>query len=271
MAEMSSINLALLSYLGVNGRAFDQLETYKDPRTLIDLCYMRKPKRLSDEELEAKIKRGEQYRVPLEEFEKRGGKIVGAAACELGTLRRAPRPPLCAYVRGNPALLSKSPKVAIIGTRNPSPKGETRAIDLARSLSREGVTIGSGGANGVDLAAHRGAVAQGCETLSVLGDPLRPMQDERPTRLRNLNNKGLLTTLTLFGPWVRPSKALFVARNQFVAALADAVVIIEGRLNSGTLHTARFAQEMNIPVWTIPGDPENELASAGNFLLEQVL
>ncbi|MEI6805964.1 MAG: DNA-processing protein DprA, partial [Myxococcaceae bacterium] len=78
----------------------------------------------------------------------------------------------------------------------------------------------------------------------------------------------LVTTVTTCGPGTKLGRTLFVSRNQYIAALSDAILIIEGTLNSGTLHTARYAQKIGIPVWAIPGDPDNPLASAANFLLQ---
>lgn len=272
MGEICSIDLALLSFLGVNGRAFSLIDADVDPRDLLESSSLRTVKRMSDSELEAKIEQAEKYRSQLVEFQNQGGQILGLnGGNDLGALLRAPRPPLCAYVRGNAQLLTRPLKVAIVGTRDASQQGVNRAQELARKLSDAGVLVISGGANGIDMAAHMGAIERGFETLAVLGDPLKPLSDERPTRLRSLTPSKLVTCMTLFGPWVKSSRALFVARNQFVAALADAVVIIEGRLKSGTIHTANYANQMGVPVWVVPGDPADEMSEAANWLLERGL
>jgi len=264
MSEISEIDLAMLACMGVNGRAYDLLNSASIPE-LIRASQKRAGKLLSEQELHAKQEFAEKFRVQLEQFTNRGGSIVGKSAHELGGFLRAPIPPLCAYLRGDKSLLTAQTKVAIVGTRHPSQRGMARASELAANLSKAGVLVVSGGATGIDLAAHKGAIASGHPTLAILGEALKPMGDERPNRLP----RERLTTATLFGPWVRPSKSLFVVRNQYVAALASAVVIIEGRPNSGTLHTARYAQQMGVPVWVIPGDPSDELSQAGNWLLEQ--
>jgi DNA processing protein len=272
MSHISSTDLALLSFLGVNGRAFPHLRGETDLRKLLESSSLRARKILSDDELAGKQETAERYRQPLLEFEKRGGVIVGqGGAHELGSLMRAPLPPLCAYVRGDRSLLCAPTKVAIVGTRQPSQRGVARAVELAAALSKAGILVVSGGAMGIDLAAHKGAIESGSPTLAILGEVLKPQADERPQRLLAIDKNKLLTTLTLFGPWVRPAKSLFVVRNQYVAAVADAVVIIEGRPNSGTLHTARYANQMQVPVWVVPGDPSDEMSQAGNWLLEQGL
>lgn len=187
---------------------------------------------------------------------------------ELGRLTRAPSVPKLAYLRGNQELLRTKPTVGIVGTRKPSQIGLKRAFDYAAKLSSAGCLIVSGGAMGIDTAAHRGALSVGSETLAVLGDPVKPDRDERPARLLALEPPELLSTVTVFGPDTKIGKTLFVARNQYIAALSDAILIVEGTLNSGTLHTARYAQKIGVPVWAVPGDPENPLASAANYLLQ---
>ncbi len=195
--------------------------------------------------------------------------VLGAQGVfELGRLARAPSVPKLVYVRGNPQLLRTKPSVAIVGTRKPSQTGLKRAYDYAHALASKGCLVISGGAMGIDYAAHRGALAAGGETLVVLGDPVSETGDERPKRIRDLEPAEKVTTLTTYGPGTKIGKTLFVARNQYIAALADAVIIIEGTLNSGTLHTARYAQKIGIPIWAVPGDPDNQLAEASNSLLE---
>src|SRR3989338_4434177 len=97
-------------------------------------------------------------------FLETGGKILGVAGpFELGRLTRAPSVPKLAYLRGNQELLRTRPTVAIIGTRKPSQTGLKRAFDYAASLSSAGCLVVSGGALGIDLSAHKGALSVGSE------------------------------------------------------------------------------------------------------------
>ena len=202
-------------------------------------------------------------------FLKTGGKILGEQGpFELGRLTRAPSTPKKAYLRGNPELLRTRPCVGIVGTRKPSLTGLKRAFEMAANLSSAGCLVVSGGAIGIDLAAHKGALSVGCETLVVLGDPVYVDRDERPGRILDLEPANLVSTVTTCGPGTKLGRTLFVSRNQYIAALSDAILIIEGTLNSGTLHTARYASKIGVPVWAVPGDPDNPLASAANFLLQ---
>jgi DNA processing protein len=187
---------------------------------------------------------------------------------ELGRVARGPSAPLVAFARGPLALLEEGPALAIVGSRAAGARGRARARALARAAVREGITVVSGGAEGIDLEAHQAALAAGGRTVVVLGDPVVGAADERPARVRELAGP---TTLTLspHGPWSPRGKGLWASRNAVTAALADAVAIVEGRLGSGTLHTAAAAARIGLPVLAVPGDPDDEVAAAPNALLEQ--
>jgi DNA processing protein len=204
----------------------------------------------------------------VERLIERGGAVLGpAGAAELGRLVRAPHAPLCVYARGDVSLVHRAPSVAIVGTRRPSARGERRARGLAEEMAGRGICVVSGGAAGVDMVAHEGALAAGGETVVVLGDTLGWGGDERPARVRALCEGSGWLTLTPHGPWTRRSKGLWVSRNRLIAALADAVVIVEGRAGSGTRHTAKYARQMGVPVFAVPGDPDDPVAAVPNALL----
>lgn len=209
------------------------------------------------------------YLVGLERYQTLGGVVLGCEGpSQLGALCKVKSPPLLAFYRGAEAIWARSPKVAIVGTRKPSDKGLAQARDLSRALAAAGIVVVSGGAIGIDLAAHEAALLEGGQTLSVLGDPVNFERDERPFRVRNLAHDAGFASISLFGPWVKPAKGLFVTRNQYVAAISDAVVVVEGRLSSGTLHTANFATAMGTPVWAVPGAVDDVHKEACNQLLE---
>jgi DNA protecting protein DprA len=191
--------------------------------------------------------------VALERFLDAGGRILGGAwREELGRMERAPSPPLVVYARGDPGLLLRAPSVAIVGTRQATGEGLERARALAQALTAHGVHIVSGGANGIDMAAHAGALMQGT-TTAVLGDSLANGADPRPHRVRTTfidDDRAL--AVTPFGPVHADARGQFASRNRFVAALADAVVVVEAGMGSGTFHTAEAAWRMHIPVFTCP-------------------
>jgi DNA processing protein len=155
-----------------------------------------------------------------------------------------------------------------VGSRDASERGLARARALAGDAARAGAVVVSGGARGVDLAAHAGALAAGGETVFVLGDPIRGADDERPTRVRERMAEGRALSVTAHGPWTPMTSRLWVARNAVLAALCDAVLVVEGRARSGTRHTAEAAVALGLPLLVVPGDPEEDLARTPNALLK---
>lgn len=186
-------------------------------------------------------------------------------------VRDAPSFPLVLFERGRAELLGRRPTLAIVGSRAATPRGLARARAVAEAAAKAGVLVVSGGALGVDLAAHETALSAGGETVVVLGDPIRAGKDERPGRVRALeplaDSGERLLTLTPHGPWAPRDKRLWASRNAVIAALADAVVVVEGRARSGTVYTADAARRLSRPVLAVPGDPDDEVAAAPNQLL----
>lgn len=192
---------------------------------------------------------------------------------EMPGLRELPSFPLVLFERGGARLLGRRPALAIVGSRAASSRGLARARAIAEAAARAGVLVVSGGARGIDLAAHEAALSAGGETVVVLGDPIRPRADERPARVRALETLASgaerLLTLTPHGPWAPRDKRLWASRNAIIAALSDAVVVIEGRARSGTVYTAEAARRLARPVLAVPGDPDDEAAAAPNALLAE--
>lgn len=188
---------------------------------------------------------------------------------ELACLADARSSPLVLFARGSTALLAQRPSLAIVGSRAATPRGIGRARAVAEAAARAGVVVVSGGALGIDLAAHESALSTGGATVVVLGDAVRAGRDERPMRVCDLGRLGRerLLTLTPHGPWAPQDKRLWASRNAVIATLADAVLVVEGRPRSGTLHTADAARRLGRPLLAVPGDPDDEVAAAPNRLL----
>jgi len=143
--------------------------------------------------------------------------------------------------------------VAVVGTRAATPLGKHLARDFARDLAAAGCCILSGLALGVDAAAHEGAIEGGGLTIGVLGGGHRHFF---PSRNRALAERTIAAGGAVLSPFppdepARPGQ--FLARNGIVAALADAVVVIEAPARSGALNTAGWAAG-RIPVLAVPGD-----------------
>jgi DNA processing protein len=168
-------------------------------------------------------------------------------------LRDAPE---VVYVEGE--LPRLSPSVAIVGARRASEHGRSLAERMASELSRAGVTVVSGGALGIDIAAHRGALRGRRPTLVVLpGDVRVPYPRAHAVEFEAIVEAGGALLSETTQPPVH--RGLFAARNRLIAALADAVVVVEAAARSGTRHTIAAASRLGKLVLAIPwgvGDPQ---------------
>jgi DNA processing protein len=141
--------------------------------------------------------------------------------------------------------------VAIVGSRQATPYGRKIGVDFARALAAQGLVIVSGLALGADTAPHEGALETG-STIAVLGtgmDAVYPPQN-KPLAARIGEHGVLLTEFPLQTP---PKPENFPRRNRIIAALAKAVLVIEAKLKSGSLITARLAAELGRDVFAVPG------------------
>jgi len=169
-------------------------------------------------------------------------------------LRALPLRPNALYARGDVGLLnSTTASLAIVGSRTPSAYGEAATQDFAGATARAGVVIWSGLAQGIDSIAHRQALTHGTPTVAVLAgglDRVYPACHEE-LAARIVADGGLLLSET--PPGVRAQRGHFPRRNRIPASAAGAVLVIEAGLRSGSLHTARFACEVGVPVFAVPG------------------
>ncbi|MCS6829440.1 MAG: DNA-processing protein DprA [Armatimonadota bacterium] len=143
--------------------------------------------------------------------------------------------------------------VAIVGTRRPTQYGRTTAERLARELSRYGLTIVSGGARGIDTAAHTGALRAGGRTIAVLGSGIDVAYPAESAALFNrIATQGAV--LSEYAPGTAPDAWRFPARNRLVSALSLGVLVVEAPNDSGALITATHALEQGKPVFAVPGN-----------------
>ena len=145
------------------------------------------------------------------------------------------------------------PTVAVVGTRSATPYGRALARRFARELGSAGCCIVSGLALGIDAAAHQGALDSGAPTVGVLGSGHRRFFPRRNFELAARMVAAQGAVLSPFAPEQEAAPWHFLARNAIVAALADAVVVIEAPARSGALNTAGWAAP-RIPVLAVPGD-----------------
>jgi DNA processing protein len=142
--------------------------------------------------------------------------------------------------------------VAVVGSRYPTPYGEQMASSLAGDLARRGITIVSGLARGIDIAAHRGALRAGGRTIAVLGSGIDVMYPpEHEADARAIARRGAV--LSQFPAGAPPLPGHFPARNRVIAGLSLAVVIVEAAERSGSLITAGMAGDLGREVMAVPG------------------
>jgi DNA processing protein len=150
---------------------------------------------------------------------------------------------------------------AVVGTRAATAYGEFVASDLAAGLAARDVGVVSGGAFGIDGAAHRSALAAEGVTVAVLAGGVDvPYPAGHTALLRRIAEQGLL--LSEYPPGVRPARHRFLTRNRLVAALAGATVVVEAGARSGAANTAAWARALGRAVCAVPG-PVTSAASVG--------
>ena len=150
---------------------------------------------------------------------------------------------------------------ALVGTRASTSYGEHMAADLAGGLVERDVAVVSGGAYGIDGAAHRAALAGDGVTVAVLAGGIDiPYPAGHSALLHRIGRHGLLCTE--YPPGVRPARHRFLTRNRLVAAVSGAAVVVEAGLRSGAANTAAWARELGRVVAAVPG-PVTSSASAG--------
>ena len=174
-------------------------------------------------------------------------------------------PPLVLYVRGK---LTHDDQVAvgIVGTRRASPYGRDSALELSAALSRGGYTIVSGLARGIDTFAHIGALNAGGRTVGVLGcgfDHMYP-EENRDLALEMTRSGAVISEFSMATP---PSRETFPTRNRIIAGMALGLLVIEAPLRSGSLITARLANEIGRTVFAIPGRVGDPGAEGCNKLI----
>jgi len=180
----------------------------------------------------------------------------------LADLRSAVPPCLWALGEGDVDLSARRGSVALVGSRASTPYGEDAAGTMAAALAARDIAVISGGAYGIDAAAHRGALAaDGAPTIAVLAGGLDSLYPRGNTRLlETIRERSVLVSEAPMG--TAPTRWRFLARNRLIAALAQVTVVVEASWRSGALSTARRADDLSRPVAAVPG-PVSSAASAG--------
>ncbi|WP_239065613.1 DNA-processing protein DprA [Microbacterium hibisci] len=170
--------------------------------------------------------------------------------------------PLCLWVRGDAAALGmEHGSVAIVGARAATRYGDHVAMELAADLAGHGIAVVSGGAYGIDGAAHRAALTAGGLTVALLaGGADRAYPAGHTQLIEDVARHGVVASEVPCGS--APTKWRFLQRNRLIAALSMATVVVEAGWRSGSLNTAGHAATLSRPLGAVPG-PITSAASAG--------
>lgn len=216
----------------------------------------------------------------------RGVRIASAAACEdemaqaaahgarfvaIGEpdypplLARMDHPPPLLAIKGTAAVLAM-PQIAVVGARNASLAGIKFARMLAGEFGRDGFSVVSGLARGIDAAAHDGALATG--TVAVLAGGLDKPYPQENVALLNAITSGVGAAVSEMPMGWEPRAVDFPRRNRLIAGMAYGLVVVEAAKRSGSLISARLAGEMGRLVFAVPGSPLDPRAGGTNGLLK---
>jgi DNA processing protein len=175
--------------------------------------------------------------------------------------------PAALFVAGDSGVLWQ-PQVAIVGSRNATQGGCANADAFARALASAGFAITSGLAEGIDTAAHEGALGVGAATLAVLGTgPDRVYPSRQGPLAARITAQGAL--VSEFPPGTPAHEKHFPRRNRVIAGLSLGTLVVEAGVRSGALITARNATEAGREVFAIPGSIHNPLARGCHQLIRQ--
>lgn len=171
-----------------------------------------------------------------------------------------PAPPIALITKGNSKLLDRR-SISIVGTRNPTQYGIRVASEMAANFVDREWVVTSGGAYGIDAAAHKGALIAEGETIAVLASGLDVLYPAGNARLfAEIAETGLL--ISEYPPGMKALPHRFLNRNRLIAAISVGTMVVEAAFRSGSLRTARDAQELQRVVMAIPG-PINSPLSEG--------
>lgn len=189
----------------------------------------------------------------IEICEKNGWKIYTPEDSEYPELlHRLPDRPLVLFVDGDISCLNDRIAVGVVGTRNPSYESIAVARKICADMAAKGAVTVSGGALGIDSAAHEGAIEGGGKTVCVMGCGLGSsyLRENEPLRREIARNGALITE---YLPFTEATKYSFPARNRIISGVSHGVLVIEAGEKSGSLITARRAVEQGREVFAVPG------------------
>ncbi len=176
-------------------------------------------------------------------------------------------PPSILYIKGNPSLVSKL-QIAIVGSRKASSDARNISFEWAHQLSKSGIVIASGLAEGIDAFAHQGALSDNHPTIAVLAHGLDQLYPSKHKKLSHqIVECGALVSEYAIG--MKPQREFFPRRNRIISGLSRGVCIIEAAIKSGSLVTAKYALEQNRDIFAMPSHINNRAAQGCHDLIKQ--
>jgi DNA processing protein len=190
-------------------------------------------------------------------------KVARAVEAGVRVVTRNDFPPPLAPCNGPPAIFAwgdfscaHEPCIAIVGTRAATTYGRAAAMKFAEAFARSGVTVVSGGALGIDAAAHKGALGEGGKTIAVLAGGIEQVYPAVHAGLfSKIRANGCLVSQHAIGS--RPSAYRFLSRNHLIAGLSMGVLVIEAPERSGSLSTVHAANDQGKQVFVVPANIDN--------------
>lgn len=181
-------------------------------------------------------------------------------------LKQIPYPPLFIYIKGE---IPSNPRFAIVGSRKPTAYGKEVASLFTKELSTHGFAIISGLARGIDTIAHITAIEAGGKTVAILGSGLDIIY---PGENHNLASK-IVTSggaiISEFPLGTQPRRENFPRRNRLISGLSQGVLVVEAGERSGTLLTAKWAQEQGKDIFAIPGNIFSDQSKGTHLLIKE--
>ncbi len=184
----------------------------------------------------------------------------------LGKIHISDVPPLLFKVGHD--ITDSDKMIAIVGARHATEQGKRFAYNLAFSLAKANITVVSGMAEGIDSAAHKGALEAGGKTVAVWGSSLDLVYPSSNKKLaKEIEENGVI--LSEYLPGTKPDKAHFPERNRIISGLSDGVVVVEAGKKSGALLTASQALLQGRALFAVPGAPHARMSEGANLLIKK--
>jgi len=206
--------------------------------------------------------------IELKKLEKLGGQLISVWDQEYPELlKKIYDPPLLFYLLGE---LKENDQfsIAIVGTRQPTNYGKVQTERISMDFAKQGITIVSGMARGIDSIAHNSVIKSGGRTIAVIGSGLDVIYPPENRKLfEKIAETGAVISEFPFG--TKPDAQNFPKRNRIISGLSLGVIIIETGITGGAMQTAAFALDQNREVFALPGNVGVKQADGTNLLIQK--